>query len=164
MLWSACKKKHDGNPDAVAVTIPRYEVDFNTNTIDLSKVDSATITFNVGGLTIIKKMQREINGYSINNVTLSNEPTSVSVSVYTPTVDPTGQGGTSSGRIFVYDIVSNDVFTLTGPSVVNKDKWKPRVIVNDVVHHVSLTFGENPDDPYFSIKADNPAFGHRCLL
>jgi hypothetical protein len=153
LLLGSCKKKNEASPNT-SVTY-HFEVDFNANTVDISKVDSATISLNVGDQIIVKKLQKGTGLYSIDNVSLSSSPTGVSVSVYGP-VDPTGQGGSSSGTIFLYDITGSDTFKLIGPSDVKKDNWKRRPVVVDNVHHVQLTFGENPDDPYFSIKADNP--------
>lgn len=154
LLLSSCKKGNSAGPTPAVIF--HFEVDFNASTINIGKVDSVIVSANIGNQTVVKKMQKGASSYTIDNVSLSDTPTSVSVSVYGP-ADPTGQGDFSPGTIFVYDITGGDTFKLIGPSDVNKDNWKPRAVVKDAAHGVQLTFGENPDDPYFSIKADNPA-------
>src|SRR5471030_2676766 len=101
LLLGSCKKKNEASPNTSVVY--HFEVDFNTNTVDISKVDSATVSLKIGDQVIVKKLQKGTSAYSIDNVNLSSPPTSVSVYVYGP-VDPTGQGGSSLGTIFVYDI------------------------------------------------------------
>ena len=153
-LLGSCKKKNEARPNT-SITY-HFEVNFNANTVDISKVDSVTISLKVGDQVILKKLQKGGNAYSIDHITLNNTPSGATVSVYTPKANNTQF---NAARIFVYDINStaDTASHLVGPSDVKKDKWKPRAVVTDTLNHVQLTIGENQDDPFFSIKANNPS-------
>jgi hypothetical protein len=153
LLLGSCKKKTEPAPNTSVIY--HFNVDFNANTLNINKVDSVTVSLKIGDQVIIKKLQKVANTYSIDHVTLSNTPTGATVFVYTPKAINTK--GFLAARTFVYDIAGIDTASaLVGPSDVKKDKWKPRSVVTDAVSRVELTIGENLDDPYFSIKADNP--------
>ncbi|WP_448701787.1 hypothetical protein ACFGVR_06030 [Mucilaginibacter sp. AW1-3] len=153
VLLGSCKKNRNVSPDTRVTS--HFEVDFNTTTIDINRVDSVTISFNSAGRTeIIKKMQKLATSYNIDNVEFGNDPVNVQIIVYTPKYD--NIQGDKPIRTFAYDIAGTTNATINGPTDRKSDTWKPRFIFSDSDQHIRLTISEDQKDPYFSLKADHP--------
>lgn len=152
IFFASCKKNNNSSDPKPS---HQFEIDFNSSTIDINKVDSVTITLkSAGNAAVTKKMQKGPDIYHIDNIGLGNSTVEVSIRVHTPKSINTQ--GTPTARVFVFENTVTTGFIMAGPSDVKKDSWKPRVTFTDDIHKVELTIGESAEDPYFLLKADKP--------